>query len=336
MKLGEATNQFSRGSPSIRKATSGSSTTASRDRRVRAERGLPAAHHRSGAPRQHPNRAAGVWTASRDSGSRSTPTNGDFVVSDKFAGVLDEFSPPGKYLGSLRRQPSPDRPLQVRMQRGKGEPPRFCHTHVNGVAFNSEGYLYIATGLNGVVDIFKPRPPAAIAYKPATNPTATSGTLNATVSPNGGGEIISCQFEYGTTTAYASGSIPCTPDPSGSHFSAPTDVHAEISGLTAETTYHYRVVVGNATLHQDRPRPDLHPPRRDRPARRSRHQRDLLQRHPEWLLRRQRRRHPLLVRIRHQPLLRHQDPCRRRPADAGAPTGPNPTALSSTSAASIR
>ena len=175
------------------------------------------------------------------------PTNGDVVVSDKFAGVVDEFSPQGRYLGSIDGSEAPTGRFKFECREEGGEPPRFCHTHVNGVAFNSEGYLYVATGLNGAVDIYGPRPAQpAIAYKPATNPTATAGTLNATVSPNGGGEIISCQFEYGTTTAYASGSIPCTPDPSGTHFSAPTDVHAEISGLTAETTYHYRVVVGNA------------------------------------------------------------------------------------------
>ncbi len=41
--------------------------------------------------------------------------------------------------------------------------------------------------------------------------------------------------------------VTCAPDPQpGAHFSSPTDVSAGISGLSAETTYHYRVVVANA------------------------------------------------------------------------------------------
>ena len=48
----------------------------------------------------------------------------------------------------------------------------------------------------GVVDVFKPQPTQpTVAYESDTNPTATSATLNATVDPNGGGDITSCEFQ---------------------------------------------------------------------------------------------------------------------------------------------
>ena len=78
-------------------------------------------------------------------------------------------------------------------------------------------------------------------------------TLNANVDPNEGGDVVECKFEYGTDTSYGLGSVPCSPNPAasppGSHFTGPTDVSADLSGLTAETSYHYRVVAANAEPH---------------------------------------------------------------------------------------
>ena len=74
-----------------------------------------------------------------------------------------------------------------------------------------------------------------------------SATLNATV--NAEGETVSdCDFEYGTTLAY--GKIaPCTTLPGSG--TTPVPVSAEVSGLKANTIYHYRVVATNpaATRH---------------------------------------------------------------------------------------
>jgi hypothetical protein len=82
----------------------------------------------------------------------------------------------------------------------------------------------------------------------ASNPTFTSATLNGTVNPDGvslreGQE--GCRFEWGETTAYGH-SVPCaeTATQVGSGF-APVAVHAELSGLSAGTTYHFRLVAGN-------------------------------------------------------------------------------------------
>lgn len=69
---------------------------------------------------------------------------------------------------------------------------------------------------------------AAPSTDPATNVTATGATLNGTVDAG-----ATYHFEYGTTTSYGL----TTPVQSGSG-----PVSATISGLTAETTYHYKVV----------------------------------------------------------------------------------------------
>jgi hypothetical protein len=54
----------------------------------------------------------------------------------------------------------------------------------------------------------------------------------------------SCVFEYGTTTAYGT-SVPC--EPASIEGYGDRRVSASLAGLTTVTTYHYRVVVKNAT-----------------------------------------------------------------------------------------
>ena len=76
----------------------------------------------------------------------------------------------------------------------------------------------------------------------ASSLTQTAATLNATVNPNGG-EVGECKLEYGTTTAYGS-SAPCTPSPGSG--ASPAAISASISGLTVNTTYHFRVMATNA------------------------------------------------------------------------------------------
>jgi hypothetical protein len=75
----------------------------------------------------------------------------------------------------------------------------------------------------------------------ATAVTKTGATLNATVNPHGS-LVSSCKFEYGTTQAYGS-TATCSPAPGSG--TSPVAVSAAVSGLTAFTTYHYRIVATN-------------------------------------------------------------------------------------------
>ena len=89
-------------------------------------------------------------------------------------------------------------------------------------------------------------PAVALAAAPSATTGAASGvtrtgaTLNGTVDPNG--TATSWHFEYGTTTAYglssAGGDAGAGEDP--------TAVAMAVQGLSAGTTYHYRVVAVNA------------------------------------------------------------------------------------------
>jgi hypothetical protein len=70
--------------------------------------------------------------------------------------------------------------------------------------------------------------------------TATTATLGGTVSPNK--ETTTYRFEYGETTAYGSQT------PAGSLSGNPSKpVSATVTGLTASTTYHFRLVATNAS-----------------------------------------------------------------------------------------
>jgi hypothetical protein len=70
----------------------------------------------------------------------------------------------------------------------------------------------------------------------------TGATLNGTVNPNGSNVTV-CQFEYGTTTSYGK-TMACSSLPGSG--GSPVAVSAAITGLSAGTEYHYRLVAKNA------------------------------------------------------------------------------------------
>jgi hypothetical protein len=86
-----------------------------------------------------------------------------------------------------------------------------------------------------------PNRPAVVTDE-ASSVTESSAQLNATVNPEGG-TVTSCRFEYGTTEAYGL-SAACTASPGSGE--TPVPVSASVAGLTASTTYHYRIVATNA------------------------------------------------------------------------------------------
>lgn len=75
----------------------------------------------------------------------------------------------------------------------------------------------------------------------ATAVTNTSATLNGTVNPNK--DATTAYFEYGTSTAYGTKTV--TQNVGGSK--ANRKVSQSVTGLTASTTYHFRVVATNAS-----------------------------------------------------------------------------------------
>jgi hypothetical protein len=84
-----------------------------------------------------------------------------------------------------------------------------------------------------------PATPPQITPQPATNVSQTNAFLAAKVNPKGG-TVSACHFEYGTSTAYGS-QVPCSSLPG--EVSTDVALTRGVTGLTAGTTYHFRLVV---------------------------------------------------------------------------------------------
>ncbi|MBZ5535406.1 MAG: S-layer homology domain-containing protein [Acidobacteriia bacterium] len=82
-------------------------------------------------------------------------------------------------------------------------------------------------------------PPPAVTTGLATNVSSFSADLNATVNPNGLGSSV--VFEWGTTRAYGN----MTPVQYIGNGTSNVAVSANLTGLTPNTLYHYRVVALN-------------------------------------------------------------------------------------------
>jgi hypothetical protein len=81
--------------------------------------------------------------------------------------------------------------------------------------------------------------PPVVTTNSATNITATSATLNGSLNPHG--LTTTVHFQYGTTTSY--GRNTPTQTQTGNTY---RNINANISGLIAGTTYHFRIVATNA------------------------------------------------------------------------------------------
>ncbi len=130
---------------------------------------------------------------------------------------------------------------------GSGSTPAAVSAAITGLTANTTYHFRIsATNAGGASEstdeTFKTPPIAPeVVTKAASSVTQTTATVGATVNPNGG-EVTACTFEYGTSTAYGK-TAPCTPSPGSG--STPAAVSAAITGLTANTTYHFRISATN-------------------------------------------------------------------------------------------
>ena len=109
--------------------------------------------------------------------------------------------------------------------------------HFRIVATNSSGTSY---GSDKTFPTLSATGPPVVITNPVTNIATHTATLNGNVDPHG--LTTSAYFQYGTTTSY--GNITASQSKSGSTYQS---VSANISGLTALTTYHFRIVGTNSS-----------------------------------------------------------------------------------------
>jgi len=159
---------------------------------------------------------------------RRRPTNGDVLVSDRAAAVIDEFSPQGKLVGQLDGSDTPAG--QFGRSCVEIERTIFCRTDVAGLAVDSQGHLLRGRRRQRRRADLRPAAGRADDRRQTGHEPDTTSARRSTplVDPNGGGDVTSCKVEYGTsaefqTLQYKLAPVTCTPDPSGSHFSGPTE-----------------------------------------------------------------------------------------------------------------
>jgi hypothetical protein len=112
---------------------------------------------------------------------------------------------------------------------------------LEGVAVDeSTGTVYAAATANNQVSVI----PGVIVPDVTTGGETGAATINGHVDPASGGNVTTCYFDWGTDTSYSGGQAPCSQTtPIGTASDVSADLSAEV---TSETTYHYRLVAGNA------------------------------------------------------------------------------------------
>jgi hypothetical protein len=108
--------------------------------------------------------------------------------------------------------------------------------HFRIVATNSAGTRY---GADRTFTTLSATGPAVVITNPATYIASFSGTLNGSVDPHGLATTV--YFQYGTTTSY--GLTTAMQSRTGNIYQ---NAGANISGLAASTTYHFRIVATNS------------------------------------------------------------------------------------------
>lgn len=166
-------------------------------------------------------------------------TTGDVYVSAYVGGgsTVDDLTSAGAYRGQITGTPSGP----------------FSQTRGVGVD-QASGDIYVADRSNqNYVDVFgRGVLVPDVTVSPASDLQTSSATLNGQVDPAGGGAVTGCKFEYVDAAHYypsdlnpyfAATTAACSPP---TPYSATTAVTAAVSGLTPNTTYHFRLDGSNA------------------------------------------------------------------------------------------
>lgn len=161
--------------------------------------------------------------------------NGEIYVADSNQGeeFIYEFSGEGEYEGRVTGTPM--HPSSFDILRGIAVDPTSGHLFV--------GEQSPETNV-GVIREFGADEVQPDVETLAASPVAAHHvTLQGTVNPKEAGEVTSCRFVWGTSEAFGN-SVPCSVAtiPNGKE---PVTVEAEISGLSPDTAYYYRLEAGN-------------------------------------------------------------------------------------------
>jgi hypothetical protein len=160
------------------------------------------------------------------------PSNGDFYVDEE--SQIAQFDAAGSLVGHSGAS-------QLSLSHGVA---------VDASGGSTDGNLYAANGEPGEVEVFGPAvllPDATTGE--ATSVTANTATLNGTVNA-AAGPAATCTFQYVNEAAFQAGGFagaataPCSP---AGPFTGSSDnaVSAALTGLTAQTTYHFRLVASS-------------------------------------------------------------------------------------------
>ncbi len=184
-----------------------------------------------GAPTASTGHATDITTTSARLNGTVNPNNGATVYHF-------EYGTSTAYGTSV---PSPDAPVgddtatHAESQKLTGLKPGTTY-HFRIVASNTDGTS------NGPDQTFTTLAPPVAVTGSATAISRTGATLNGTVNPSG--SATTYHFQYGTTSGY--GAVAPVPDGSGGSDNAAHPEQVAITGLSPNTTYHFRIVASSA------------------------------------------------------------------------------------------
>ncbi len=127
-------------------------------------------------------------------------------------------------------------------------------THLVGAAIGDAGgigvdspagRIYLSHTADNRILVIGPESPPEATISPVTNVGATSARLNGVVTPPGGGLTARYRFEYSTDgtswTRFPTSDVDVGSDP------APVTVHQDVTGLSANTLHHVRMVASTGS-----------------------------------------------------------------------------------------